>query len=72
MVDELAHLDAPAQAQPVRRGEVSALDLTEAAIAPTPRLNPQLNAVIHQRFESARAEARASPGSAPFAGVRSW
>ena len=70
MVDELAHLDATAQAELVRRGEVSALDLTEAAIARITRLNPQLNAVIHQRFESARAEARAiTPGSAPFAGV---
>jgi amidase len=70
MVDELAHLDATAQAELVRRGDVSALDLTEAAIARITRLNPQLNAVIHQRFESARAEARAvTPGSAPFAGV---
>jgi amidase len=70
MVDELARLDATGQAELVRRGDVSALDLTEAAIARITRLNPQLNAVIHQRFESARAEARAiTPGSAPFAGV---
>jgi amidase len=70
MVDELARLDATAQAELLCRGEVSALDLTEAAIARITRLNPQLNAVIHQRFEAARAEARAvTPGSAPFAGV---
>jgi amidase len=70
MVDELARLDATAQADLVRCGEVTPLDLTEAAIARIVRINPQLNAVIHQRFDAARAEARAIvPGSAPLAGV---
>src|SRR5262245_11591239 len=70
MEDTLARLDAVAQADLVRRREVSPIELTEAAIARIVRLNPQLNAVIHPRFEAARAEARAVvPGSAPLAGV---
>ncbi len=70
MHDELARLDATAQADLLRRREVSPLELTEAAIARIARLNPQLNAVIHRRFDAARDEARAIvPGSAPFAGV---
>ena len=70
MHDTLARLDAIAQADLVRRREVSPLELTEAAIARIVRVNPQLNAVIHPRFDAARAEARAVvPGSAPLAGV---
>src|SRR5262245_14333870 len=70
MEDTLARLDAVAQADLVRRRELSPIELTEAAIARIVRLNPQLNAVIPPRFEAARAEARAVvPGSAPLAGV---
>jgi amidase len=70
MDDALARLDATAQARLLRDREASALDLVEAAIARITRLNPQLNAVIHQRFDAAREEAKAIvPGSAPFAGV---
>ncbi len=70
MQDPFAHLDATAQADLVRRREVSPAELVEAAIARVVRLNPQLNAVIHPRFDAVREEARAIvPGSAPFAGV---
>jgi amidase len=70
MQDDLARLDATAQADLARRGEVSPLELVESAIARIVRLNPQLNAVIHPRFDAARAEAQAVvAGSAPFAGV---
>src|SRR5215471_13946765 len=70
MQDELEGLDATAQADLVRRNEISALELVERAIAHIMRLNPQLNAVIHTRFDAAREEARdVMPGSAPFAGV---
>jgi amidase len=70
MDDALARLDATDQAELLRRREVSPPELIEAAIARIMRLNPQLNAVIHPRFEAARAEAKAIvPGSAPFAGV---
>ena len=65
MQDELEGLDATAQADLVRRNEISALELVERAIAHIVRLNPQLNAVIHTRFDAARDEARdVMPGSA--------
>jgi amidase len=68
---ELAELDAVGQADLVRRGEVSPLELVDGAIARIERLNPTLNAVVSPMFEAARAAARAtkaSPG-APLAGV---
>jgi len=70
MSDDLAWLDATAQAELVRRGKVSPAQLVEAAIARIERLNPELNAVIIPLFEKARAEA-ASPAlpDGPFRGV---
>jgi amidase len=69
MSDELASLDATAQADLVRRRQVSAAELTDAAIARIEHLNPTLNAVIHAFFERARAEAKAPADGGPFAGV---
>ncbi|HVW33097.1 MAG TPA: amidase, partial [Acidimicrobiia bacterium] len=66
---ELAGLDATAQADLVRRGEVTALELVEAAIAAIEKLNPVLNAVVTPMFDRAVAEARAGVASGPFAGV---
>ncbi|MER3453013.1 MAG: 6-aminohexanoate hydrolase, partial [Acidimicrobiia bacterium] len=70
MTDETAFLDATAQAELVRRGEASPVELVEAAIARIEKLNGQLNAVIHPLFERARARA-ASPElpDGPFRGV---
>ncbi|HWM96045.1 MAG TPA: amidase family protein, partial [Streptosporangiaceae bacterium] len=70
MTDELALLDATAQAELVRQRKASPRELVDAAIARIERLNPELNAVITQRFEKARAEA-ASPTlpDGPFRGV---
>ncbi len=67
--NEVLELDAVAQAALVRSGDVSAADLVGAAIDAAERLNPRLNAIIHPRFERARAEATADPGDAPFGGV---
>ena len=67
--DELARLDATAQAELVRRGEVSALELVEGAIAAIEKLNPVLNAVVTPMFDRALDEARAGARSGPFAGV---
>ncbi|MDP4642676.1 MAG: hypothetical protein NWS59_06335, partial [Ilumatobacteraceae bacterium] len=61
-------LDATAQAELVRAGKISATELVNLAIAAVERVNPQLNAVIHPRFERARDEAKAAGGGA-FAGV---
>jgi amidase len=65
---ELARLDATAQAELVRRGEVAAVELVEAAIAGIEKLNPMLNAVVTPTFERALDDARAGV-SGPFAGV---
>ncbi|HEY8218331.1 MAG TPA: amidase family protein, partial [Acidimicrobiia bacterium] len=67
---DLAFLDATAQAELVRRGEVTALELVDAAITRIEKVNPDLNAVIHPLFDKARdAAALVRAGDAPFAGV---
>jgi hypothetical protein len=48
--DEIALLDAVAQAELVRRGDVSAVELVESAIDRVERLNPALNAVVTPMF----------------------
>jgi amidase len=63
-------LDATAQAELVARGEASPRELVDDAIARVEALNPALNAVIHERFDRAREEARALPESdSPLRGV---
>ncbi len=68
--EDLARLDATAQAELVARGELEPIELVDAAIERIERVNPRLNAVIHPLFEKARAAAR-SPELArgPFRGV---
>jgi amidase len=51
-------LDGTAQAAMVAAGDVSPTELVDAAIARIEALNPALNAVIHERFERARSDAR--------------
>jgi amidase len=68
-VTDLAELDATAQADLVRRGEVSAQELVRSAVERIERLDPALNAVIHPRFERALDEAATVDAGAPFAGV---
>lgn len=67
--DELASLDATAQAALVRRKQVTPLELVDAAIARIERLNPALNAVITPMFELARSAARSPLPDGPFRGV---
>ena len=64
-----ASLDATAQAQLVHSGAVSPRDLVQAAIDAADALNPELNAIIHPRYERALAEADAVDATLPFAGV---
>jgi amidase len=66
---DLCELDATEQAALVRRGEVSPLELVDAAIGRIEALNPEINAVIHPLFDRARAVAAAGPGDGPFHGV---
>jgi len=66
---ELAGLDATAQAELVRSGEATPLELVEAAIERIEALNPQLNAVIHELYAEAREAATGDLPDGPFRGV---
>lgn len=69
MSDDLSLLDATAQAELVRNGSAHPTELIDAAIERIERVNPVLNAVIHERFERARAEAAGDLPDGPFRGV---
>jgi len=69
VTDELARLDATAQANLVRTGEASPAELVEAAIARIEAANPALNAVIHTLFEQGLEAARGELPDGPFRGV---
>jgi amidase len=70
MSDPLARLDATAQAELVRKGEISPVELVDAGIARIESLDPKLNAVILPSFDEARAQARSGRiGDGPFRGV---
>ena len=68
--DELLNLDATAQAELVRKGEVKPIELVDAAIARIEEVNPALNAVVTPMFDQAR-EAASAPNipDGPFKGV---
>ena len=70
MTDDLSFLDATAQAELVRTGQVSPVELVDAAINRIEKLDSEVNAVIHPRFDRARDEAAsAALPDAPFRGV---
>src|SRR2546423_6676744 len=66
---DLATLDATAQAELVRRGDASPLELVDAAIARIEKLNGELNAVIHPLFDRAHAFVQSGVPQGPFSGV---
>jgi amidase len=67
--DDLSTMDATAQAELVRTGRATPLELVDAAIARVEKVNPEINAVIHERFDKARAEAAGTLPDGPFRGV---
>lgn len=67
--DEFYHLDSIAQAALVRQGEVSPLELAQAAIRRIELLNEKLNAVITPTFEPALERAKNGLPAGPFTGV---
>jgi amidase len=69
MTDDIAWLDATGQAELVRTKEASAVDLVDGAIARMEKLNPQLNAVIHELYDRARSDAAGDLPDGPFRGV---
>jgi amidase len=68
-VTETTWLDATAQADLIRRREVSPAELVDAAIARIEAINGQLDAVIRTRFDAARLEAAGELPGGPFRGV---
>jgi amidase len=67
--EELARLDATAQAKLVKRKQIKPIELVDAAIERVERLNPRVNAVITPMYEQARAAAAGKLPSGPFMGV---
>lgn len=72
LADDTRWLDATAQAQLVREGEISAGELTQAAVERIESIDPSLNAVNYRWFDHGRELAAAvdrDKPSTPFAGV---
>ncbi len=67
--DEFAALDATAQAALVRSGQVTPLELVDAAIARIEALEPRINAFATPLFDRAREQARGELPDGPFRGV---
>ncbi len=61
--------DALALAALVRRGDVSATELLDAAVARIDACEPQLNAIVHRFAEHGRAAIAAGLPDGPFTGV---
>ena len=61
--------DATGLAARVRSGEVSPVDLVDAAIARAERLAPVINPIAERLYERGRDRARSVDRAAPFAGV---
>lgn len=61
--------DAVGLAAAVRDGALDAAEVVETAIARIEQLDPDLNAVVHERFDAARAEVAAGLPDGPLTGV---
>ena len=69
MIQDYAEVDAVELARRVREGEVTPLELVEAAISAIDKVNPKLNAVVHSMAEKARKAASAELPDGPMRGV---
>ena len=61
--------DALGLAELVRTGEVTSAELVEECISRIQSVNPQINSVVFELFEAARARSAQSCGDGPFAGI---
>ena len=66
---EYVALDAVGLAELIQAGELSPLEVTDAAIAAIEALDPKLNALVLRDFPRARATAREVDRNRPLAGV---
>ena len=64
-------MDATAQAELVSSGEATPVELMDAAIARAEKVNPEINAIIHDLSESAREQAAGDVPDGPSRGCRS-
>jgi amidase len=64
-----AFVDATGQAALVASGEITPAELVGAAVDAAGRLNDELNAIIHPRYDEALAEAAGDLPDGPFRGV---
>jgi amidase len=69
MFKEYTQYDALGLADLVSKGEVSAKELLDSAVARANKLNPKLNAIIHRFDERAYDQAQAGLPSGAFTGV---
>jgi hypothetical protein len=67
--EEYRDFDAVALAGLVGRGEVSAGELLDVAIARAEAVNPKINAIVHKQYEQARAAIGKGLLNGPLAGV---
>ena len=67
--DDYSDYDGLGLAALVAKGEVTPLELVDAAIARIERHNPTLNAVVYKGYDDARARARGELPEGPFRGV---
>jgi amidase/6-aminohexanoate-cyclic-dimer hydrolase len=67
--DEYDRYDAMGLAALVKRRDVSAAELLDAALVRAERLNPKLNAVVHPAHDRARAAIARGLPDGPFTGV---
>ena len=68
-MNDIALLDATAQAELVRGKQVKPIELLEATIERIERINPQINAVVTPMYEIARKTAEGPLPDGPFSGV---
>src|SRR3954453_21207865 len=67
--DEYRRLDATALAGLIAKGEVSAKEVLETAIARAEQVNPAINAIVHKQYEQARRAVAAGLPEGPLKGV---
>lgn len=67
--ESLATLDALSQAERVQRGDITAVELLDAAIARIEAVNPQINAVVTRAYDLARERTASGGIEGPFKGV---
>lgn len=67
--DEYRSHDGLSLASLIRRGEVSAPEVLELAIARAEAVNPDINCIVDRLYERARKAAKGSLPDGPFAGV---